>query len=59
MNRRTFATQAGTFLAAAGAAPALHARPKAGNALIPHTSIHRVAADGVTVCETTAARDMG
>jgi hypothetical protein len=49
MNRRTFATQAGTFLAAAIAAPALRARPTAGNGLAPHTSIHRVEADGVTV----------
>lgn len=49
MNRRTFATQAGTFLAAAGATPALHVQPTAGNALVPHTSIHRVEADGVTV----------
>jgi hypothetical protein len=49
MNRRTFATQAGTFLAAAGAAPARHAPPATGNALVPRTSIHRVEADGVTV----------
>ena len=34
MNRRTFATQAGTFLAAAGAAPALHAQPTTGKALV-------------------------
>jgi hypothetical protein len=52
MNRRTFATQAGTFLAAAIAAPALRARPTAGNGLAPHTSIHRVEADGVTVSST-------
>ena len=52
MNRRTFATQAGTFLAAAGAAPALRARPTAGSALVPHTSIHRVEADGVLRSET-------
>jgi pimeloyl-ACP methyl ester carboxylesterase len=49
MNRRTFVTQAGTLLAAAGAAPAVHARPTAGNALVPRTSIHRIEADGVTV----------
>jgi pimeloyl-ACP methyl ester carboxylesterase len=49
VNRRTFVTQTGTFLAVAGAAPVLHAQPTAGNALVPHTSIHRVEADGVTV----------
>jgi pimeloyl-ACP methyl ester carboxylesterase len=49
MNRKTFVTQTGTFLAVAGAAPALHAQPTAGNALVPHTSIHRIKAHGVTV----------
>jgi pimeloyl-ACP methyl ester carboxylesterase len=49
MNRRTFVTQTGTFLAAAGAAPALRAQPTTEKALVPHTSIHRVEADGVTV----------
>jgi pimeloyl-ACP methyl ester carboxylesterase len=49
MNRRTFVTQTGTFLAAAGAAPLLHAEPTTGNALVPHTFIHRIKADGVTV----------
>ncbi len=49
MNRRTFVTQTGTFLAAAGAAPTLHAQPTTGNAMVPHTSIHRIEADGVTV----------
>jgi hypothetical protein len=49
MNRRTFVTQTGTFLAAAGATPLLYAQPTTGNALVPHTFIHRIKADGVTV----------
>jgi pimeloyl-ACP methyl ester carboxylesterase len=49
MNRRTFVTQTGTFLAAAGATPLVYAQPTTGNALVPHTFIHRIKADGVTV----------
>jgi pimeloyl-ACP methyl ester carboxylesterase len=49
MNRRTFVAQTGTFLAAASADSSIHARPTAGSVGVPHTSIHRVEADGVTV----------
>jgi len=50
MNRRTFVTQTGTLLAAAGAGPVISAaQPPAGSVLVPHTSIHRIEADGVTV----------
>jgi pimeloyl-ACP methyl ester carboxylesterase len=49
VTRRAFVTHAGTLLAAANVTPVLHGQATAGNTLVPHTSIHRVKADGVTV----------
>jgi pimeloyl-ACP methyl ester carboxylesterase len=49
MNRRNFVTRAGTLLALGSAAPAILADTMPENSRIPHTSIHRVEADGVTV----------
>ena len=49
MNRRTFVTHTGSLLASAGIPRDVAAQPAAGDAQIPHTSIHRVEADGVTV----------
>lgn len=49
MNRRNFLTQAGGVLAFAGAAPAAIAQSKQEENHVPHTSIHRIQADGVTV----------
>ncbi len=49
MNRRSFVTRAGTLLALGSAAPAILADTMPENSRIPHTSIHRIEADGVTV----------
>ncbi|MGB8523054.1 MAG: alpha/beta hydrolase [Candidatus Acidiferrales bacterium] len=49
MNRRNFIAQGGSLLALAGAGRAAHAQPTAGTVQVPHTSIRRIQADGVTV----------
>jgi pimeloyl-ACP methyl ester carboxylesterase len=50
MNRRNFLTNGGISLAVAtGSFPAATAEPKSEKTNVPHTSIHRVQADGVTV----------
>jgi pimeloyl-ACP methyl ester carboxylesterase len=49
MNRRNFVTRSGSLLAFAGAAPAILAQPMVEKTNVPHTSIHRIEADGVTV----------
>jgi pimeloyl-ACP methyl ester carboxylesterase len=49
MNRRTFLRQSGVVLTFAGAVPATLAESGAKSMGIPHTSIHRIEADGVTV----------
>jgi hypothetical protein len=49
MNRRTFVTHTGSLLASAGIPRDVAAQPAAGDARVPHTSIHRVEADGLTV----------
>jgi pimeloyl-ACP methyl ester carboxylesterase len=49
MNRRSFVAQGGSLLAVTGVASALHAQPKASSSSVPHTSIRRIEADGVTV----------
>src|SRR5580700_4144243 len=49
MNRRSFVAQGGSLLAVTGVASALHAQPKARSSSVPHTSIRRIEADGVTV----------
>lgn len=49
MNRRNFIARGQGFLAVAGAGPARHSLPSVANAKVPHTSIRRVEADGVTV----------
>ena len=49
MNRRNFIVQGGSLLALAGAGRAAHAQPTAGTVQVPHTSIRRIQADGVTV----------
>ncbi len=47
MNRRTFVTQAGTFLA--GAVPLVQTERAAGDAPVPPAAIHRVQADGMSL----------
>src|SRR3984957_20221653 len=50
MNRRNFLTNGGISLAAAvGSFPAANAYSTSEKMNVPHTSIHRVQADGVTV----------
>src|SRR5271156_147941 len=49
MNRRNFIVQGGSLLTLAGAGRAAHAQPTAGTVQVPHTSIRRIQADGVTV----------
>jgi pimeloyl-ACP methyl ester carboxylesterase len=49
MDRRNFIAQGGGAFAAAAAAPPMHAKATGANAQVPHTSIYRVEADGVTV----------
>jgi len=50
MNRRNFLTSGGISLAAAtGSFPAANAQSTSVKTNVPHTSIHRVQADGVTV----------
>jgi pimeloyl-ACP methyl ester carboxylesterase len=49
MNRRNFIARGQGLLAVAGAGPAIHALPSAANGKVPHTSIRRVEADGVTM----------
>jgi pimeloyl-ACP methyl ester carboxylesterase len=49
MNRRNFIAQSGSLLALAGARRDVHAQPTTVDARVPHTSIHRLEADGVTV----------
>ncbi len=49
MNRRTFVTTSAGLVALGGVAPAILANPMDEKPLVPHTSIHRVEADGVTV----------
>jgi pimeloyl-ACP methyl ester carboxylesterase len=49
MNRRNFIAQSGSLLALADARRAVHAQPTTVDARVPHTSIHRLEADGVTV----------
>ncbi len=47
MTRRNFIVSSGTLLAAAGTSTAGYAAPKSETALVPHTSIKRVQADGI------------
>lgn len=49
MNRRDFVAGSAGLLASAGAAPAILANPMDEKPRVPHTSIHRVGADGVNV----------
>src|ERR1700733_12054302 len=49
MNRRNFITHSATPLASRAALPAILAHPQQKDTHVPHISIHRVEADGVTV----------
>lgn len=49
MNRRNFISRGGSLIAVASVGRAAHAQPTAGSAQVPHTSIRRIKADGVTV----------
>jgi pimeloyl-ACP methyl ester carboxylesterase len=49
MNRRSFLIRSSGLIAATGLVPPAQAKPNSENTLVPHTSIHRVEADGVTV----------
>jgi pimeloyl-ACP methyl ester carboxylesterase len=49
MNRRNFLARNSSLLALAGTGPVILGRPGVENMHVPHTSIHRVKADGVTV----------
>ncbi len=49
MNRRTFMTQTGAFLAFANAASGVSSKNRGENQPMPRTSIHRITTDGVNV----------
>jgi pimeloyl-ACP methyl ester carboxylesterase len=49
MNRRSFVIRSSGLIAATGLVSPAQAKPNSENTLVPHTSIHRVEADGVTV----------
>lgn len=49
MNRRNFVMQGGCVLAVAGAAPSILGASMIEKTQVPHTSIHRIEADGVNV----------
>src|SRR6201985_870215 len=49
MDRRNFFMQGAGFLAVSGVLPASAIQFPQGKTLVPHTSMHRVQADGVTV----------
>ena len=49
MNRRSFVIRSSGLIAATRLVSPAQAKPNSENTLVPHTSIHRVEADGVTV----------